>query len=65
VRVVLKVWTTNPDCSAGCDYAVLEISEDLAKLMLRRINVLREQKALDPSIYTTYYWDSSAQYFSP
>jgi hypothetical protein len=65
VRVVLKVWSTNPDYSAGCDYAVVEISGEFAKIMLRRINVLREQKALDPSIYETYYWDSSAQYFSP
>lgn len=32
--------------------------------MLRRINVLSEQKALDCSLYETYYWDSSSEYFS-
>lgn len=63
MRVVLKVWSSNPDYSAGCDYAVLEITAELAKLTLRRINVLSEQKPLDPSLYETYYWDSSPEYF--
>jgi hypothetical protein len=36
-----------------------------SKLALRRINVLCEQKAVDPSVHETYYWDFSAQYFSP
>ncbi len=65
MRVVLKTWSSNPEYSGRCDYAVVEIDEEFAKLALRRINVLREQKAHDPSISETYYWDSSAQYFSP
>ncbi len=65
MRVVLKTWSSNPDYSAGCDYAVVEIGEEFAKLAVRRINVLREQKALESSISETYYWDSSAEYFSP
>jgi len=63
--VIAKVWSANPDYSAGCEYAVMEISEDFAKVMLRRISVLSEQKALDPAVCETYYWDSSPQYFSP
>lgn len=47
MRVLLKVWSSNPDYDGGCDYAAVEISEELAKLMLRRINVFSEQK---PSI---------------
>lgn len=35
------------------------------KLALRRINALCEQEIVDPSVYETYYWDSSAQYFGP
>jgi hypothetical protein len=65
VRVVLNTWSSNPDYSAGCDYAVVEIGEEFSKLALRRINVLCAQKAVDSSLYETYYWDSSAQYFSP
>jgi len=65
MRVLLKVWSSNPDYDGGCDYAAVEISEELAKLMLRRINILSDQKALDCSLYETYYWDSSPEYFSP
>jgi hypothetical protein len=65
VRVVLKTWSSNPEYSGGCDYAVVDISEEFATLALRRIGVLCEQKAVDPSLNETYYWDSSAEYFSP
>ena len=65
MRVLLKVWSSNPDYNDGCDYAAVEISEEIAKLMLRRINVLSEQKVVDCSLYETCYWDSSPEYFSP
>jgi hypothetical protein len=65
VRIVLRTWSSNPEYSGGCDYAVVDISDEFAKLALWRINVLREQKALDSSISETYYWDCSAEYFSP
>jgi hypothetical protein len=65
VRVLLKVWSSNPEYDGGCDYAAVEISAELAKLMLQRINVLSEQKVFDCSLYETYYWDSSPEYFSP
>lgn len=65
MRIVLKAWSSNPDYSAGCDYAIVEGGEAFLKLALRRINALCEQKILDPSVYETYYWDSSTQYFSP
>jgi len=65
VRVVLKTWSSNPEYSGGCEYAIVDIGAEFAKLALGRINVLREQKALDSSILETYYWDSSAEYFSP
>lgn len=63
MRMILKVWSGNRDHNAGCDYATAEISEEFARLTLRRINILSEQKALDPSLYETYYWDSSPEYF--
>ena len=50
MQIVLKAWSSNPDYSAGCDYAVVEGGEAFLKLALRRINVLREQKVLDPSL---------------
>lgn len=65
MRVILKVWSSNPDYSGGADYAAVDITEELAKLTLCRMNLLGEQKALDAAVYETYYWDPSAEYFSP
>ena len=65
MQIVLKAWSSNPDYSTGCDYAVVEGGEAFLKLALRRINVLCEQKIVDPSLNEAYYWDFSAQYFSP
>ena len=65
VQIVLKAWSSNPDYSTGCNYAVVESGEAFLELTLRRINILCEQKIVDPSLNETYYWDFSAQYFSP
>lgn len=65
MRVILKVWSSNTDYSGGADYATVDITEELAKLTLCRLNLLGEQKALDAAVYETNYWDSSAEYFSP
>jgi hypothetical protein len=65
VQIVLKAWSSNPDYTTGDDCAVVEGAEAFLKLALRRINVLCEQKVVDPLLNETYYWDSSAQYFSP
>lgn len=55
MRIALKAWSSNPDYSAGCDYAIVESGEAFLKLALRRINALCEQKILDPSVNETYY----------
>lgn len=65
MRIILKVWSSNSDYSDGSEYAAVEISQELAKLMLRRINVLSEQRALDPALCETCYWDYSPEYFNP
>jgi hypothetical protein len=65
VQVILKVWCSNSDHNVGCDFALVEVTPDFARLSLRRIKVLREQKALDPAVDETYCWDSAALFFSP
>ena len=49
MRVLLKVWSSNPDYNGGCSYAAVEMSDQLAKLTLRRIDILNEQTVLDPA----------------
>jgi len=66
VRVVLKVTSSNENYNGGCEYALLDLTPDLASLALRRIAVLKEQRNLDPDIDETYCWTYFVDcYFNP
>jgi len=66
VRVVLKVTSSNEHYNGGCEYALLDLTPDLASLALRRIAVLKEQRNLDPDLDETYYWAYFVDcYFDP
>ena len=63
--IILNVWSSSPFNNGGCDFAVVDLTPEFAKLALRRIATLCEQKSLDPCVYEMYYWGSEAEYFSP
>jgi hypothetical protein len=65
MRVVLQVSSGNGDWDAGCEFALVDLTGDLAALALQRVRALKDQKSTDPNIDEIYYWDYSAQYFSP
>lgn len=62
--VILKVWSSNPFNNGGCDFAIVELTQELANVALRRITMLCDQKSLDSCLYETYYWGSEAEYFN-
>lgn len=66
MRVALKVSSSNEHWDGGCEFALVEVTPELAALAVRRITALRAQKSADPDIDETYYWTSCAEcYFSP
>jgi hypothetical protein len=65
MRIVLKVSSNNEHCDGGCEFALVDLTPELAALALGRIATLREQKNLDPDIIEAYYWAYFAEYFSP
>ncbi len=56
---------TCSDDAFGFDYALVDLTPKLARLALKRVAVLKEQKRLDDSVVESYFWDSGAEYFSP
>ena len=64
MRIILKVSSSNEYCDGGCEFALVDLTPELAALALQRIAMLREQKSLDPDIDETYYWAYFAEYFS-
>ena len=65
MRIILKVSSSNEYCDGGCEFALVDLTPELAALALQRVAMLREQKSLDPDIDETYYWAYFAEYFSP
>ena len=35
--VILKVWSSNPFNNGGCDFAIVELTQELANVALRRM----------------------------
>ena len=65
MRLILKATSSNY-CDGGCEFALVDLTPELAKLALGRIAALRDQKILDPNIDEIYYWACFvACYFSP
>ncbi len=65
MRIVLKVSSSNEYSNGECEFALADLTPELAGLAMGRIATLREQKNLDPDIDETYYWAYFAEYFSP
>jgi hypothetical protein len=49
----------------SCDYALVDLNPDLARLALRRINTFKVQKKADQQLGEMYFWDFHVEYFSP
>ena len=66
MRLILKVTSSNEFCDGGCEFALVDLTPELARLALGRIAALREQKILDLNIDEVYYWAYFVVcYFSP
>ncbi len=65
MKLVLTVSSSNQYCDGGCEFALVDLTQELAGVALRRIHVLGEHKKSDESVYETYYWAYHAEYFSP
>jgi len=66
MNIVLVVSSSNENSHGGCDFALVELTTEIAALALRRIQTLREQKKLDADIDETYYWSHFVEcFFSP
>ena len=65
MKILLKVSSSNEHWDSDCEFALVELTAQLAALAVRRIAALGEQKSADPDIDETYYWAYFAEYFSP
>ncbi len=57
--------SSDHDDACGCDYALIDLDTDLARLALRRVTALKAEKQRDPELDEKYFWDHHVDYFSP
>jgi len=43
MRIVLRVSSNNEHCDGGCEFALVDLTPELAALALPRIDTLREE----------------------
>lgn len=55
---------TGGDDAFGCDYVLVDLTPNLARLGCRRVAMLKEQRHMDASLVESYFWDADAEYFS-
>ncbi len=51
--------------TSGCDYALIDLNWDLARIALGRLKAFKAHKKTDPQLDEMYFWDGHAEYFSP
>lgn len=56
---------TCPDGIDDCEYALINLTPDLARLGLKRIATLKGCKANDPELFQLHCWNFAAEYFNP
>jgi len=49
----------------GCDYALIDLNRDVARLALARVRLFKAHKNTDPQLDEMYFWDYHVEYFSP
>lgn len=51
--------------TSGCDYALIDLNGDFARIALGRVSALKVEKQGDPDLDEMYFWDYHVEYFSP
>jgi hypothetical protein len=62
---LISTVSSDHDDTSGCDYALIDLGADLARLALKRVGTLKAEKQRDPDLDEMYFWDYHVEYFSP
>ena len=52
---------TGGDDAFGCDYVLVNLTSNLARLVCRRVAMFKKQQHMDGSLVESYFWDAHAE----
>lgn len=64
MRIAMRVFSTDTDYNADCDYCVVDVTKELAQSILARRKVLLMAKGGDKDLYEIYYWGGTQEFYS-
>lgn len=64
MKVLLTTESTNPDYSANCDCAVLNVTGKLLKRLKKRCRLARRAFEADAQLWELYFWYSEPEFYS-
>lgn len=65
MRLLLYVSTDNEWADDDCDAAYLDLTPELAKIALARVELCQKLREADKNFTEAYFWDYSVTWFSP
>jgi len=64
MRLLLATHSSNSEYNAECDYAILDLTKELARAILKRIVLVSKLKKDDPDLCRMSFWDYSARFIA-
>ena len=63
MNVILRTYSSNPECNWECDYAIVTLDRPAIETIRQRLELAKSLHAKDSSFVCTEYWDRTPQYF--
>lgn len=64
MRYLLRTCSSDSDYNADCDYAVIDITKELAAEILRRRKAFTKMKEEDSALWEMYFWGGTQECIS-
>ena len=61
--IVLATHSTDPEVNGECDYAVVQLTPELAERVRRRAELAHQAGQQDESLCELYFWDDMVEYY--
>ena len=63
MKIILDTHCTPPECNGDCDYAVLDMTADLLKVVRNRVALARQAYRKDHDLLELYFWDYRLDFY--
>ena len=63
MQIILNAHSSNEHYNGDCDYAVIDLTPELAEQIRNRVALARQARQQDNDLYELYFWGSPAEFY--